>query len=216
MIPKKSIVERAERNGTMYRVNILLSAAHLAAGISNNLFSEAGDLLTDAGMQIGTLKKTFNVYQIAADRYFSDFATMIDNEKVKKAFFSDLDDYTLAFRAFVGIEEGFKTTTNGEQYRPDPGEVVKAKKGQIKHLMRMVNELEEQVTNIKGKMLLSEYGLRKGQYFIYRETEYGNASSDGSFLYGHKIKNDGSLYKNKIVIFCKNKDITPIDKFVEE
>lgn len=215
MKPKKQIIERAHQNGTMYRVNILLSAAHLAAGISNNLFSEGADLLQDAGLHIGEIKKTYNVLQLAADRYFAEFATMITDPKTKHAFFSDLDDYTLAFRQFVGIEERFTPNTGGEQYQPDINAILEAKQKQLKEFERMARECKSDITRIKEKVNLAKYGLKKGQHFVYKGVEYGNAScEDKNFLRGHKIKKDGTLYRNHVALLIDYDDtVTPLDKF---
>ena len=45
MIPKKKIIEKAKEDGTLARVNQLLSAAHVLRCEAANLIGETADLL---------------------------------------------------------------------------------------------------------------------------------------------------------------------------
>ena len=74
MKPKKPLIARAQANGSIDRLNQLLSASHI-------LLCEANGLLEEA-----------------ADRYFNEFASMIETEKQKMDMFEDMDGFDAYFR----------------------------------------------------------------------------------------------------------------------
>lgn len=102
MLPKKQIVERAFQNGTIDKVNQLLSAAHILNIEANNLIEWASDLLADEGLQLGTLKKYHSDFVRCADRYFSDFATLIHKDQGMNMF-KDVDEFDKIFREWAKI-----------------------------------------------------------------------------------------------------------------
>lgn len=102
--PKKAI-QRAEANGSMQKVNYLLSAAYLLTAEANNLIEEAADVLRRNGLLIGELKKYHGDFVKSADRFFQDFQTMIDSPDRRGAFFKDLEDFDVAFRKWSKILE---------------------------------------------------------------------------------------------------------------
>lgn len=57
MKPKKKIIDAAIANGSIDRLNMLLSAAHLLNCESNNLVEEASDLMAENSLLLGDLKK---------------------------------------------------------------------------------------------------------------------------------------------------------------
>lgn len=89
MKPNKQLIDAAIANGSMDRMNMLLSAAHLLNCEANNLVEEASDLMTDNGLLLGDLKKLHNDFVRVADRYFKEFATLVGTEKSKIDMFSD-------------------------------------------------------------------------------------------------------------------------------
>lgn len=56
MKPRKQLIDAAVANGSMERLNNLLSAAHLLHCEVSDLVGEASDLMTDNGLLIGTLE----------------------------------------------------------------------------------------------------------------------------------------------------------------
>lgn len=80
MKAKKEIIDRAAANGSMDRVNRLLSAAHLLNCEANGLIEETADILRANGLLLGELKKYHNDFVKCADRYFGAFAAMVTDE----------------------------------------------------------------------------------------------------------------------------------------
>lgn len=105
MKAKKEVIDRAVTNGSLARVNRLLSAAHLLHCEANNLIEEATDDLLRNGLLIGGLKRLHNDVLRCYDRYLNDFATMITSEECKTAFFGDLDEFDRSYRKWAKIED---------------------------------------------------------------------------------------------------------------
>lgn len=116
MIPKKKLIDIAVADGSMERMNMLLSAAHLLNCEANSLIEESADIMAKKGLLLGDLKKLHTNFVTAADRYFREFSTMV-NEKSKMDMFSDLEDFDKYFRkwAKVPCEWEPKKINNGSQ-----------------------------------------------------------------------------------------------------
>ena len=67
MKPKKKIIDAAIANGSIDRLNMLLSAAHLLNCEANNLVEEASDLMAENSLLLGDLKKLHNDFVKVAD-----------------------------------------------------------------------------------------------------------------------------------------------------
>lgn len=104
MKAKKEIIQRAVNNGSMAKVNRLLSAAHLLNCEVNNLIEETADILRRNGLLIGELKKYHSDFLKCADRYFAEFATMVE-ENEKMNMFEDMDEFDRMFRKWAKIAE---------------------------------------------------------------------------------------------------------------
>lgn len=107
MKPKKTLIDAATANGSMERLNKLLSAAHLLHCEVSDLVGEASDLMTDNGLLIGELKKLHNDFIRASDRYFREFQTLVVTDKSKTAMFSDLDEFNEMFREWAKVPAGW-------------------------------------------------------------------------------------------------------------
>lgn len=105
MRPKKQLIEAVVANGTMDRLNMLFSAAHILKCETNNLYEEAADLLKQNGMMLGDLKRSHNDFVRAADRYFKEFSTLIETEEQKMNMFSDIDTFDNYFRIWAKLKE---------------------------------------------------------------------------------------------------------------
>lgn len=105
MKAKKEIIDRAVSNGTMDRVNRLISAAHLLNCEANSLIEETADLLKANGLLLGDLKKLHNDFVKCADRYFREFGTMVTDQGKKMDMFTDMDEFDAMFRKWAKIEE---------------------------------------------------------------------------------------------------------------
>ena len=68
MKPKKSLVDAAVKDGSMDRLNMLLSAAHLLNCEANSLIEEVADVMRAKGLLLGDLKKLHNDFLKCADR----------------------------------------------------------------------------------------------------------------------------------------------------
>lgn len=105
MKAKKEIIDRAAANGSMDRVNRLLSAAHLLNCEANGLIEETADILRANGLLLGELKKYHNDFVKCADRYFREFAAMVTDERRKMDMFTDMDEFSAMFRKWAKLEE---------------------------------------------------------------------------------------------------------------
>lgn len=108
MKPKKQLIDAAITNGSMDRINMLLSAAHLLNCEANSLVEEASDVVAHNGLLLGDLKKLHNDFVRVADRYFKEFATLVGTEKSKMDMFSDLEGFDNAFRKWAKVPADWK------------------------------------------------------------------------------------------------------------
>ena len=103
MKPRKKLIDAAIANGSMDRLNMLLSATHLLNCEANNLIEEASDIMEINGLLLGDLKKLHNDFVRVADRYFKEFATLVGTEKSKMDMFSDLEEFDKEFRQWAKV-----------------------------------------------------------------------------------------------------------------
>lgn len=108
MKPRKELIEQAQANGSMDRLNLLLSASHILLCEANSLIEEASDLMSEHGLLIGMIKKRHTDLIRVSDAYFSEFATLVNTEKSKMDMFSDMDDFDNKFRAWAKVPAGWK------------------------------------------------------------------------------------------------------------
>ncbi|WP_270409262.1 hypothetical protein [Bacteroides fragilis] len=87
MKPKKQLIETAVKDGSIDRMNMLLSAAHLLNCEANSLIEEASDV----------------DFVKCADRYFREFATLVTTDKSKMDMFGDLDGFDKSFREWAKV-----------------------------------------------------------------------------------------------------------------
>ena len=109
MTPKKQLIDRAVANGSIERLNQLLSASHILICESNTLVEEASDLMAANGLLLGELKMLHNRFTQAADRYFREFAAMVTTERQKMDMFSDMDDFDEYFRSWAKLDKEWKS-----------------------------------------------------------------------------------------------------------
>lgn len=108
MLPKKQLIESAIADGSMDRMNMLLSAAHLLNCEANNLIEEASDIMAKKNLLLGDLKKLHSDLVRCADRYFREFATLVTTDKSKMDMFSDLEEFDKSFRKWTKIPTDWK------------------------------------------------------------------------------------------------------------
>ena len=108
MKPKDVFIKRAIANGSIERLNILLSAAHILSCTANQYAEEAADLMEENGLLLGRLKQLHNNFIKSADMYFREFAGMVFNDEKKMAMFQDMDSFDEVFRAWAKIEREWK------------------------------------------------------------------------------------------------------------
>ena len=104
MKPKEYLIKRAIEDGSIERLNILLSAAHILNCAANQYAEEAADLMEEKGLLLGRLKQLHNNFIRSADMYFREFAGMVFNEQTKMAMFNDMDGFDKVFREWSKIE----------------------------------------------------------------------------------------------------------------
>ena len=105
MKPKEIFIKNAIANGSIDRLNILLSAVHLLNCTANMYAEEAADLMEKNGLLLGRLKQLHNNFLKSADMYFREFAGMVFNEQTKMAMFQDMESFDNIFRQWSKIEK---------------------------------------------------------------------------------------------------------------
>ena len=108
MKPKDILIKNAIANGSIERLNILLSAAHILSCTANQYAEEAADLMAKNGLLLGRLKQLHNNLIKSADMYFREFAGMVFNDEKKMAMFQDMDSFEEVFRNWAKIEREWK------------------------------------------------------------------------------------------------------------
>lgn len=103
LIPKKKVIERAKENGSIDRVDRLLSASHLLISVYLDMVSETQDILRDNGMFMGDIKEKYGTLQKAFDVYFYEFTKLINNDKRKKDYREDYDEFNASFRKWAKL-----------------------------------------------------------------------------------------------------------------
>jgi len=104
MKPKQELVNDAVQDGTMDKVNQLLSAAHLLICVSNNFIEEASEHIQKKGLLLGPIKMNHNMYSKQADKYFSSFASLITTDKSKMNMFGDMEVVEKMIREWAKIK----------------------------------------------------------------------------------------------------------------
>lgn len=111
MKPKKSLIKAAQKDGSMDRLNQLLSASHILLCEANSLVEEASDLMLERGLMLGKLKQLHTRFVLSADAYFKEFASMITEEKSKMNMFGDMDSFDEYFRKWAKLDGEWKKFT---------------------------------------------------------------------------------------------------------
>lgn len=100
MRPKEILIKKAIENGSVERLNILLSAAHI--------LNCAANLMEENGLLLGRLKQLHNNFIKSADMYFREFADMVFNDQTKMAMFQDMESFDKVFREWSKIEKDWE------------------------------------------------------------------------------------------------------------
>lgn len=108
MKPKKNLIEAAEADGSIARMNQLLSAVQILLCEAKNLSDEASELMAEKGLLIGDIKKLHKDFERCADKYFKEFATLVETEKSKMDMFEDLEAFDKAFRKWAKVPNDWK------------------------------------------------------------------------------------------------------------
>lgn len=108
MKPKRNLIEIARKNGSIDRLNTLISAAHILNCTANQYIEEAADLMNLHGLMLGRLKQMHGNFIRSADQYFKEFASMVFSEETKMDMFSDMDSFDAVFRQWSKIEKDWE------------------------------------------------------------------------------------------------------------
>lgn len=108
MRPKKTLIEAAEKDGSMARLNQLLSASQILLCEANNLVEEASDLMRERGLMLGTIKQLHTRFVQSADAYFKDFSSLVIEGQSKMDMFNDMDSFDAYFRKWAKIPKGWE------------------------------------------------------------------------------------------------------------
>lgn len=108
MKPRKQLIDAATADGSIDRLNSILSAVHILNCEANMLVEEASDLMSTKGLLLGNLKRLHNNFVKSADLYFQEFSSLVETEKSKMDMFRDMDDFNTKFREWVKLSSDWK------------------------------------------------------------------------------------------------------------
>lgn len=108
MKPKKQLIEAAISDGSIARMNQLLSAVQILLCEAKDLSDEALDIMSEKGLLIGMIKKLHNDFEKSADRYFKEFSTLVETEDSKMDMFSDLESFDKIVRSWAKCPNDWK------------------------------------------------------------------------------------------------------------
>ena len=69
------------------------------------MVEEASDLMKSKGLLLGLLKQQHNAFVKSANRYFYEFAAMIESDKTKMDMFSDMDEFDAMYRKWAKLND---------------------------------------------------------------------------------------------------------------
>ena len=107
MKPKKDLIKAAESDGSIDRLNSLLSAAHILNCEANMLVEEAADLMNAKGLLLGNVKRLHNNFVKSAD-FFLEFSSLVETDKSKMDMFRYMDDFDAKFREWAKLPSDWK------------------------------------------------------------------------------------------------------------
>lgn len=108
MKPKKNLIEAAIADGSIARMNQLLSAVQILLCEAKNLSDEASELMAEKGLLIGDIKRLHSNFERCAENYFNEFTTLVETDKSKMDMFSDLEEFDKAFRKWAKVPNDWK------------------------------------------------------------------------------------------------------------
>lgn len=108
MKPKKKLIDAAISDGSMDRMNALLSVTQILHCIANNLVEEASDLMLEHGLMPGMLKKRHTDLTSCADKYFKKFAGLITEQHNKMDMFKDMECLEQQIREWAKVPAGWE------------------------------------------------------------------------------------------------------------
>lgn len=108
MKPRKQLIDAATADGSIDRLNSILSAVHILNCEANMLVEEASDLMSTKGLLLGNLKRLHNNFVKSADLYFQEFSSLVETEKSKMDMFRDMDDFNTKFREWAKLSSDWK------------------------------------------------------------------------------------------------------------
>lgn len=111
MKPSKKLISQAEADGSLYRLNLLLSAAQILICEANNLIEEGADLMLERGLLIGSIKQRHKNFAGSADAFFKEFIKYITEDESKMNMFKDLESFDVSFRKWAKIESDWEPKT---------------------------------------------------------------------------------------------------------
>lgn len=106
--PPKKLIEDAKGNGSVDRLNVLVSAAHICMVEANTLMVEAADMLAENGLMLGELGWWTKSLLKEFDRYNANFTQMILTDETKKNLFNDYEAFDKIYRKIMKIDEDVK------------------------------------------------------------------------------------------------------------
>ncbi|MCD8309603.1 MAG: hypothetical protein LUB83_00055 [Prevotellaceae bacterium] len=101
----KELIRKAKENGSIDRLNRLLSAAHLINCVANDLIEEGSELMERCGLKFGELRHNHRMFTQRADMYFDCFAKLVNTDKQKECMFRDMEKFENWFRDYAGLTD---------------------------------------------------------------------------------------------------------------
>lgn len=102
---KKKIIDAAIANGSIERVDELMSAAQILITEAHCIIDETIEILGYNKLRSGELQASANRYLKSAEEYFKLFASAVNKEENKMQMFKDIDEFDEKFREWAALEK---------------------------------------------------------------------------------------------------------------
>lgn len=101
-------IDKAFANGSMERINKLLSASYLLHSVAKNLTDEASDIIRQNGMMMGRIEMLQNKSDDTFSHYAREFCSMITDKNTVLNWAEDVDKIEKIIREYAKCSEPFK------------------------------------------------------------------------------------------------------------
>lgn len=120
LLPNKKTIDRAIADGTLPKIDRILSAAHLLTCIADHYMQEADDLTRGCGFCLGEVKRAQTAYSQHMERYNALWTQLVKGSHMTHERTEDFDRFMPAFTRMLGLEQLITDTNTGRPVSESP------------------------------------------------------------------------------------------------